>query len=264
LILIPHGELHYLPFAALRDPQSGRYLIEDFALAYAPSASVVGFLHAKETPVKGRALVLGAPIALDTSLRRLPAAQEEAKLVGRLFGARPLLGRKATESRLYQLAGKVDLIHIAAHGFFEPRNPLFSHIAVAPDGDNDGNLEVHEILSDLDLTGVNLVVLSACETARGERSRGDEIVGLTRAILDAGSSGVISTLWSIDDEAAAVLMAEFYRHLLAGTSVAESLQQAQVALLHNPRYRDPGFWAAFNLAGDPQRTWKRVGGKEKP
>ena len=264
LILVPHGELHYLPFAALRDPQTRRYLVEDFTLTYAPSASVVGFLHARETPIEGRALVLGAPTGLDTSLRPLPAAQEEAKLVGRLFGVRPLLGRNATESRLYQLAGKVDLIHIAAHGFFEPRNPLFSHIALAPDEDNDGNLEAHEILSDLDLTGVNLVVLSACETARGERSRGDEIIGLTRAILDAGSSGVISTLWNIDDEAAAALMAEFYRHLLGGTPVAEALQQAQLALLHNPRYRDPGFWAAFSLAGDPQGTWRRIGGKEKP
>jgi CHAT domain-containing protein len=255
LILVPHGELHYLPFAALHDPQSGHYLIEDFTLSYAPSASVIGPLRAKETPVDGTALVLGAPQELDTSLRRLPASKEEAELVGRLFGVRPLLGRDATESRLYQLAGKVDLLHIAAHGFFEPRNPLFSHIALAPDGNIDGRLEVHEILSDLDLSGVNLVVLSACETARGERSRGDEVLGLTRAILDAGSPGVISTLWNISDEAAAALMAKFYRHLLDGMPVAEALQQAQLALLHNPRFQDPGYWAAFSLAGDPQGRW---------
>jgi CHAT domain-containing protein len=264
LILVPHGELHYLPFAALRDPQSSRYLIEDFTLSYAPSASAVGFLRGKETPIGRKALVLGAPKELDTSLHRIPAAQAEAKLVGRLFGVRPLLGRAATESQLYKLAGKVDLLHIAAHGIFEPRNPLFSHVALAPDKDSDGRLEVHEILSDLDLSGVNLVVLSACETARGERSGGDEITGLTRAFLYAGSPGVISTLWNIDDEAAATLMAEFYRRLLDGAPVAEALQQAQLALLHNPRFQDPSYWAAFSLAGDPQGRWGRAAKTEMP
>jgi len=255
LILVPHGELHYLPFAAFRDPQTGRYLIEDFTLSYAPSASAVGFLRGKETPIERTALALGAPKELDTSLQRIPAAQAEAQLVGRLFGVRPLLGKNATESQLRRLAGKVDLLHIAAHGIFEPRNPLFSHVALAPDKDSDGRLEVHEILSDLDLSGVDLVVLSACETARGERSGGDEITSLTRAFLYAGSPAVISTLWNIDDEASATLMAEFYRRLLDGAPVAEALQQAQLALLHSPRFQDPGYWAAFSLAGDPQGRW---------
>jgi CHAT domain-containing protein len=259
LIVIPHAELHYLPFAALRDPGTGRYLVEDYTLTYAPSASVLGLLAARETPMDGRALVLGAPREHDPRLRSIPAARKEAEVVGRLLGTRPLLGPQASEGRLYKLAGKIDLLHIAAHGLYEPRSPLFSRITLAPDKDHDGNLEVHEILSDLDLSGVNLVVLSACETARGERSRGDEITGLTRAFLYAGSPGVISTLWNIDDEAAAVLMQDFYRRLLAGAAVADALREAQLHLLHGRKYRDPYFWAAFSLTGDPHGRWNAAG-----
>jgi CHAT domain-containing protein len=255
LVLVPHDVLHYLPFAALRNPATGRYLMEEYRLTYVPSASVLGFLRGEESPAAGRALVLGAPTVLDPSLKPLPAAEREAEAVARLFGARPLLAA-ATEGRLHGLSGKVDLVHIAVHGIYEPRDPQFSRIALAPDKDHDGNLEVHEILSDLDLSGVNLVVLSACETARGERSGGDEVTGLTRAFLHAGSPAVISTLWNIHDDASAVLMEDFYRRLLAGAPTAEALRQAQLGLLHNPRYSDPYFWAAFNLTGDPEGRWK--------
>jgi CHAT domain-containing protein len=117
-------------------------------------------------------------------------------------------------------------------------------------------MEVHEILADLDLSGVNLVVLSACQTASGKRSGGDEIVGLTRAFLYAGTPGVISTLWNIHDAATAILMEDFYRRLLEGVSVAEALRQAQLSLLRTPSYQDPYYWAAFSLTGDPQGRWK--------
>lgn len=256
LVLVPHDVLHYLPFAALRNPDTGRHLIEDYTLTYVPSASVLGFLRGKQTPVDGRALVLGAPEALDPNLKALPAARREAEAVGDLFGTHPLLGAAATEARLEELSGKVDLLHVAAHGIFEPRNSQFSRIALTPDEKHDGNLEVHEILSDLDLSGINLVVLSACETARGERISGDEITSLTRAFLSAGSPAVVSTLWSVNDAATAVLMMDFYRHLLAGASTADALRQAQLGLLHDPAYKDPYYWAAFSLTGDPDGKWK--------
>ncbi len=256
LIIVPHGELHSLPFAALRDPRTGRYLIQDYTLSYAPSAGVLGLLHGRETPVEGKALVLGSPEKADPRFGPIPAARKEAEAVGRLLGTPPLFGKEATEGGLYDLAGKIELLHIAAHGLYEPRSPLFSRLVLAPDQERDGNLEVHEILSELDLSGVNLVVLSACETARGERSRGDEITGLTRAFLHAGSPGVISTLWNIDDEAASVLMQDFYRRLLAGAAVADALREAQMSLLSRREYGDPFFWAAFSLTGDPQGRWK--------
>jgi tetratricopeptide (TPR) repeat protein len=257
LILVPHGPLHYVPFAALRDPKNGRYLLEDFTLTYAPSASALRYLRQKETPIDGGALVLGDP-ETGGRRRRLPSAQQEAVAVASDLGAKAVLGKKAAEQLLYGLNGKIDLVHVAAHADYDARNPLYSRIALAPSDGRDGNLEVHEILSEVDLTGVNLVVLSACSTAVGERSGGDEITGLTRALLYAGTPAVISTLWDIDDKAAATLMKEFYTRLLSGAPVAEALRGAQLVLLHTTVYREPRYWAAFTLTGDPQARWKKV------
>lgn len=251
LIIVPHGVLHYIPFAALHDHGSDRYLIDDYTITYAPSASALRFLRAKESPVDGSALVLGDPV---TSFPRLPGAAQEATAVARILGTTPHLGADARERLLYDLGRKIDIVHLAAHGFYDPANPLFSRIALAPGGDQDGNLTVQDILSNVDLTGVNLVVLSACQTAVGARSGGDEVVGLTRALLYAGTPGVVSTLWNISDAASASLMEEFYRRLTGGAQVAEALRQAQLAV--KQRYGDPKYWAAFTLAGDPQGRWK--------
>ena len=122
----------------------------------------------------------------------------------------------------------------------------------------NGNLEVHEILADVDLSGVNLVVLSACGTARGARSGGDEIVGLTRAVMYAGAPGVISTLWDIDDDASADLIEDFYTRLRQGASAADALRQAQLAMLRRAPYTNPRFWAAFSLSGNPAGRWAPV------
>ncbi|HEV7484506.1 MAG TPA: CHAT domain-containing tetratricopeptide repeat protein [Thermoanaerobaculia bacterium] len=253
LILIPHGVLHYVPFAALHDPATGRYLLDDFTLTYAPSASALRFLRAKESAVDGRALVLGDPV---TASGRLPGAAQEAAIVARILHTTPHLGSDAREALLYDLHGTTDLVHLAAHGIYDAANPLFSRIELSSGDAHDGNLTVQDILSSVDFTGVNLVVLSACQSAVGARSGGDEVVGLTRALLYAGTPGVISTLWNIDDAASAELMQEFYRGLAGGTSVADALRQAQLAV--KARYPDPAYWAAFTLNGDPQGRWKQA------
>lgn len=255
LIVVPHGVLHYLPFGAFRDPRTRRYLIEDYTITYAPSASSLRFLRDKETPVRGKALVIGAPAGV---LPELPGAMREAMMVGAELQSTPMVGAAAKESLLYHLKGGVDLVHIAAHGFYEADTPLFSRLALAGGEGSDGNLEVQEILSDLDLTGVNLVVLSACQTALGKDSDGDEIVGMTRALLYAGTPGVISTLWNIGDDAAAALMRDFYCQLLRGDSAADALRYAQLQLLHGD-YPDPRDWAAFTLNGDPEGRWNASG-----
>lgn len=254
LVIVPHGVLHYVPFVALRNRRTERYLIDDYALTYAPSASALRFLRAKESPVDGAALILGDPVS---PMARLPGAAEEATAIANTLGAAPILGVAARESLLYDAHGRFDLVHLAAHGIYDPKNPLFSRIALSRDDAHDGSLTVDEILSSLDLTGVNLVVLSACQSAMGARSGGDEIVGLTRALLYAGTPGVISTLWNIDDAASAGLMKEFYRRLAAGATAADALREAQLATRENARYADPRYWAAFTLTGNPQGRWKR-------
>lgn len=258
LVIVPHGVLHYVPFAAMHNSSSNHYLVQDFTLTYAPSASALRFLRAKETPVRGTALVLGDPTTPISGLKPLSGARQEAAFVANLLGTSAYVGNDARENKLYSVGGNVDLVHIAAHGIYDPVNPLFSRIALAPGDKTDGSLTVHEILSSVDLSGVNLVVLSACRSAVGERSGGDEIVGLTRALLYAGTPGVISTLWNIDDAASAGLMNEFYRRLTNGVSVAEALRAAQVSVLESKDFSDPKYWAAFTLNGDPQGRWHRA------
>lgn len=243
LVVVPHGVLHYLPFAALWDPETSRYLIEDYTLTYAPSASVLKFILDKRNSNEGRLLALGNP---DDSL---PQAEAEVKAVAQRYGTRPLLRRQATESQFRSAASQADIIHLAAHAEYNPYNPLYTRIELAPDRQNDGNLEVHEIFG-LELTGANLVVLSACETALGEQSSGDELVGLTRAFLYAGAPAVVTTLWSIEDEASAALMASFYGHLRAGMTNAEALRAAQIEVLEQGRWQLAYYWAAFTLTGD--------------
>jgi CHAT domain-containing protein len=173
---------------------------------------------------------------------------EEVQGVAALYGARPLLGKDATESALRARAGEYDILHIAAHGQLDPLNPLFSHIVLSSDKGNDGLLEVRDVYR-LNLARTSMVVLSACNTQLGAQKRGDDIVALNRAFIYAGAPTVISSLWTVDDDATGELMLSFYRHLRRGMSKADALRAAQQETrAHHPH---PYYWAGFVLAGDP-------------
>lgn len=242
LIIIPHQTLHYLPFAALWNDKTERYLLEEYTITYAPSASALQFMGMHYNANLSHALVLGNP---DGSL---PNAELEAAAVAQSFGTEPLLGQQATESQLWQQADAVDVLHLAAHGVYNPFNPFFSRLELARDDLTDGYWEVHEILA-LNLAGAPLVVLSACETAVGEQNRGDEIVSMTRSFLYAGASSVVSSLWQIDDHASAELMTAFYRSLRTGMTTAEALRAAQLVIAKKEQWQSPYYWAAFSLHG---------------
>ena len=255
LVIVPHRELHYVPFAALHDAERGCHLIEEYTIVYAPSATVWRFLRRDKPPVSGHALVLGDPAG---SMGALEGAAREAKMVADRLGTKALLGADACERLIHDLDPKVDLVHIAAHALYDRANPLFSFIALAAEGEAyDGHLEAQEILADVDLTGVNLVVVSACSTAAGKPSAGDEIVGLTRALLYAGTPAVLSTLWEISDVASTVLMDKFYESFVSGVPAADALREAQLWMLRDEAFHSPRFWAAFSLHGDPQGTWQQ-------
>lgn len=188
-------------------------------------------------------------------LDELPDALEETVAVAEALGTTPRIGAEATEERVFADGRNVDVVHIAAHAIYDPVHPSFSRIALTPGSDRDGNLEVHEILAGLDLEGVNLVVLSACQTARGTISAGDEVTSLARAFLHAGSPGVIATLWNVKDDAAAAVMKELYCRLVAGDSAADALRAAQLSMLRSHSFREPRFWAPFELVGNPAGRW---------
>lgn len=244
LTLVPHGRLHYVPFAALSDGQ--QYLIDRYQLSLLPSANVLRFLKsptlANGRPGAANPAIFGNP-TLD-----LPFAKEEAEAIADLYGIRPLIGREATEAALRDRASQAEILHLATHGEYDVANPLFSKILFADVPDSrDGQLEVHEIY-ELDLrTQTQLVVLSACKTQIGEASDGDEIIGLSRAFLYAGTPNVIATLWPIDDLATAELMRQFHQFLQQGMPYTEALQRSQQAM--KEYHPHPYFWAAFGLTG---------------
>jgi len=253
LIVVPYGVLHHLPFAALRNPDTGRYLVQEFTLSLAPSASALALLSRRPGSVEGKALVLGDPV---TRLARLTGARQEAQGVARLIGGTPFLGKMATESRVYANAGRIRLLHLAAHAQYMPQTPRFSRVLLTADSEHDGALEMHEVWDRLDLRGAELVVLSGCQTALGEITRGDEVIGLTHAFLVAGSQAVISTLWPVDDVASAQLMEGFYaNYLRKDMSAAEALQAAQLEMLDQSSTAAPYYWAGYTLTGAPHSRW---------
>ncbi len=246
LIIVPHDTLHYLSFAALTD--GSHYLSEKHILSLLPSANTLRFLPQNHHLGINTPLVFGDPIALE-SLGVLSSAQTEVKAIARLFHITPFMGREATETRLRLQAKDANILHLAVHGEYNPINPLFSTLYLTPDNQNDGRLEVHEIYG-LDLMGkTNLVVLSACQTNIGQQSKGDEIVGLNRAFLYAGTPAVMSSLWDIDDAATALLMEQFYIHLQSGSNASKALQEAQKEVRQQPEYAHPYYWSAFSITG---------------
>ncbi len=244
--IIPHGILHYLPFAALSDGKQD--LIDDYTLFFLPAASALKFIRPKEKSAVPNVLFMAnsKPVGLEP----LPYSDLEDEAIARYYKAKLLVKNKATESAFKEQASQYTLLHLSAHGELNVRNPLFSRIVLQPDqktGD-DGNLEVHEIYQ-LDLSQTDLVVLSACDTKLGRQSKGDEIIGLNRAFLYAGASSVIASLWKVNDQATSTLMNLFYLYLRQGKSKAEALQAAQKAT--RALYPHPYYWAGFVLTGHP-------------
>ncbi len=253
IILVPHGVLHYLPFAALKD-ENGKYLLEKFSLSIVPSATVLGYCMEKEEKIreehmKRKILALSNPF-LGSSVYNLPFAAKEVKSLQRTYGTKNVkafFGKKATESVVRRLAGYYNLIHFACHAVYEPEAPLFSALLLTPAGTDDGRLEAHEIFS-LKLNS-DLVTLSGCETGLAQITRGDEIVGLARSFIFAGTPSILTSLWKVDDLATAVMIKRFYRYLKAGFSKALALRKAQL-LVKEKVNSHPAAWAAFELTGD--------------
>ncbi len=245
LIIVPHGVLHYLPFAALSDGKD--YLIDRFSIRMLPSASVLSFLQTQSGKEDRGALIFGNP-KLDDPKFDLKFAQDEALAISKILPeAKVLLRSDASETNLKILGGQYARIHLAAHGIFDIENPLNSALLLARDKDNDGMLKAGDLYNLL--LNADLVTLSACETALGKVSTGDDVVGFTRGFLYAGARSLISSLWQVDDLATRDLMVGFYTNLIT-LSKDKALRQAQLKV--KQQYPHPFYWAAFLLTGSAQ------------
>jgi CHAT domain-containing protein len=245
LIIVPHRVLHYLPFQAVMSTPD-RYLVQDSLLYYLSSASLMQFTREKAQAVTPGALAVGNPDLGDPTLD-LFYAEREVREVGRLFPEATVLVRKeATKAQTRRYMDGESLIHLATHADLDGKDPLGSALRLRPEGNDTGRLEVQEVFG-LDLHA-SLVILSACDTSLGRLTEGDEVVGLTRAFIYAGTPSVISTLWMVDDRASYELMRAFYGNLRAGRDKGEALREAQLATLH--KYPHPYYWAAYQLTGE--------------
>ncbi len=246
--IIPHRTLHYLPFSALTDGQ--RYFSDEYILFSLPNASVLKFLQ--KNPKSGDSLALAMANDQKTEgFSLLHYVDQEVNAIAKFHKTQILIGKGASESALKKLGGNFSILHLAAHAELNTSNPLFSRILLSPDQENDGALEVHEVY-DLNLQQAGLVVLSACDTLLGKQSQGDDIIGLTRAFMFAGTPSVIASLWKVDDLATSDFMKVFYKYLKRGKSKAEALQIARRKT--RAKYPHPYYWAAFVLTGDPGST----------
>lgn len=246
LTIVPHGALHYLPFNALCEKDG--FLIDRYNIRVLPSASVMPFLKDHREDHDGHLLAFGNPDLGDPTYDLLGAQNEAIAITKGMLKTKLLLRKQATETSVKRFGDQFRYIHFATHGTFDAKKPLSSGLLMSSDSENDGTLTVGE-LYDLCLPA-DLVTLSACETALGKVSNGDDVVGFTRGFLYAGVSSIISSLWKIDDQATSILMQQFYKSLKE-TDKRSALRTAQLKVknTYNPH---PYFWAAFQITGSVQ------------
>ena len=253
IVVVPDPQLASLPFAALLD---GRRipLVSRYAISYAPSApALLKLTGARRAATSGAPtlLALGAP-EFPRGFPDLPESRAEVLQVGRLFGhgATVLTGRNASETEAKRRMGGARYIHFATHGVLDPRVPMDSAIVLTAGGGSDGFLRARELV-DLDLHA-DLVVLSACETALGQKVRGEGVIGLTWALFAGGARSCIATHWQVADESTRELMVAFYRRLRSTAGhgdEADALRHAQLKLLESRHFAHPYYWAPFTLSG---------------
>jgi CHAT domain-containing protein len=258
LVIAPDDKLWDLPFQALLSGDN-RYVLENSAVSYAPSLTVLREM-AKErrrgaetarmsllafgNPALGRDTMARAALALrDEKLDPLPEAEAEVKELGRLYGAarsKIYVGAEAREDRAKNEAGDFRVLHFATHGVLNNAAPMYSHLVLAQgDKNEDGLLEAWELMQ-MDLRA-DLVVLSACETARGRFGAGEGVIGLSWAMFVAGAPATVVTQWKVESAGARDLMLNFHRQLRAPSAAstasatkAEALRQAALKLMKHP------------------------------
>lgn len=251
LCLVPDKSLHQLAFASLVSP-NGKYLLEDFALFYAPSASVLVMAtenaRQKDRVTNESLLSIGNPDFdrdENPNLADLGSAEAEAKsIAGDYQKSVPLLGPEATKDKFLHKFAEVNVIHFAGHFLANRHSPGNSKLLFA-----GGELRSSE-LGTYKLPQVKLVVLSACETGFERYDKSEGAIGIARTFLALGAPIVVASQWKVDSEPTRDLMVAFHRNRKANRlTSAESLRQAQLEVLRNGQMQAPYYWAAFSLFG---------------
>ena len=269
LVIVPDGVLWGLPFQALVD-SNGHYLLEDCAVSYAPSLTALDAMRqVKSARKQSRGdrllLAMGNPVQSNRAQERtkailperdfasVPRAETEVRRLRQIYGedrSRIYTGRQATERQFKSEASDARIVHLATHGILNNASPLYSYLLLAAadnDSSEDGLLEARELLQ---MTlHAELVVLSACETARGRVGAGEGVVGLSWALFVAGVPTTVLSQWKVDSESTTRLMIAFHENRKSGLSDADALRVAALGLKKDPLYGHPFYWAPFIALG---------------
>ena len=260
IVIVPDRELRGMPFAALRDPDTKRYAIEDDVLSMSGSALLYVFSVLRDRDLRtgdASALLIGDPaidpqFTLAQGLQRLGGARREVEEIRPLYArADVLIGDDATVPRFLQMANGHAVIHIAAHAIINGDAPSQSFLLFTPSGAGHGVLDAATLVRQLHADTARLVVLGACSSAGGLPVGAEGIAPLVRPIVGAGVPGVVGALWDINDATAAELLVSFHRAWQRGENEAAALRDAQLEML---RSRNPGLnsglsWAPFQAIG---------------
>lgn len=245
LVFVLDGALRNLPLAALYD--GNNYLIEKYALALAPGMQLIN-----TEPLQGRELQV---IAAGISEERFPYpalkfVKQELEKISQLVTSEVLLDRDFTSAALREQIQSLPypIVHLATHGKFSSEAEKTFLLA----WDKEINVtQLNELLRSSEQVRpepIELLILSACETAAGDDRAA---LGLAGVSVQAGARSTLASLWSLDDQSTASIIGEFYDQLVqADTSKAKALQKAQVAMIKDPDFRHPAHWSAFVLVGN--------------
>ena len=262
LIVVPHGCLFSVPFCALKNPESGQYLVEKYIISFTPSVYLVQITTTRKMEQKGSGLSIlsvGNPTMPLQEISQLPGAEKESKSIMSIINGRLLCGGEATKEKVTECLPQFSIIHLATHAILENSIDDLSESQGTSNGDYSvkgaiilaksnpfcsGVLTSTEIQA-LDLN-TELFVLSCCNTARGKVT-GDGILGLSRSLLVAGACSMIVTLWRIQDTSTVLLMKEFYTEYKNSRDGPASLRKSMMSLIEQ-NYKAV-HWAAFCYIG---------------
>ena len=244
LVFVLDGKLRNIPIAALYDGK--QYLIEKYAIALSPGLQLMA-AHSGQNKIN--AIVAGISESR-SGFAALPAVESEVKQISQTVSSNLLLNQEFTSKALGDRikSGSVDVVHLATHGQFSSR--LEDTYLLTWDGQVNVK-ELSELLKNRSgdsSKAIELLVLSACDTATGDDRA---VLGLAGLAVKSGARSTIATLWPVKDKATEMLMTRFYEQLRQPKiTKAEALRQAQIKLIRETDFRDPFFWSAFVLVGN--------------
>ncbi|HQQ98174.1 MAG TPA: CHAT domain-containing protein [Cyclobacteriaceae bacterium] len=246
--VIPTGALNYIPFQLLgKTLSSGKFslLVNQFAIFYANSTDML-FRNDAEIDKKYNILAFGNP---DLSL---PSTEKEVTEIKSMFpNAAVFVRNEATEDKAKYAGEEYNVMHFATHGNldYEDFSQSFITMAGNPSKSEDGKLTLEELWGMEVMNHLNIVVLSACQTAVTKGSNESAAVSPASGFLQNGVKSVVASLWKVDDEATALLMTGFYKNIKTMNPV-DALRLSQRTVAANPKFNHPYYWAGFILLGD--------------